>query len=282
MADAGDISRRSLLSGRMLGQVLRSVGDELAGALATGAPHETATGRHGAFPLLRPPRAVAEPLFLAGCTRCRACLESCPHGAIVPAPARFRAAAETPMIDPITQPCLMCVDTPCVAACEPAVLRPELPVRMGTARINVVTCMAHQGGFCTVCSEHCPVDGAIEVRSGRPSIDASACTGCGVCQHVCPAPENAVLLTPAEARPDPRATEGESPSVTGAQVAPLRPSARSKPPAPWEHDLELVADPFARRLTAASEEEADRMQESASDFANGTAIRPGRGSGRGA
>lgn len=240
MVDGSDISRRSFLSGRLIGQVLGSAANALNDAERRATEHATETGRHGVFPLLRPPHAVAEPLFLSGCTRCRACLEACPHGAIVPAPARFRAAAGTPMIDPITQPCLLCEDTPCVTACEPKVLRSDLPLRMGTARINVVTCLAHLGSFCSVCAEHCPVEGAIEVRGGRPTIDARACIGCGVCQHVCPAPENAVLLTPEAARP-------------GAQ-APPQPA---KPLAPWELDLQLVSNPFAGRQTTTDAERPD-------------------------
>jgi ferredoxin-type protein NapG len=31
-------------------------------------------------------------------------------------------------------------------------------------------------------------------------IDEDACVGCGVCQHVCPAPVNAVLVLPARER----------------------------------------------------------------------------------
>lgn len=228
MVDGADISRRSFLTGRLLGQVLAGATGAANDAARRAAENEPDRGRHGVFPLLRPPHAVAEPLFLSGCTRCRACLEACPHGAIIPAPARFRAAAGTPIIDPITQPCLLCTDTPCVTACEPKVLRSDLPLRMGTARINVVTCLAHRGSFCSVCAEHCPVEGAIEVSEGRPTVDAHACTGCGVCQHVCPAPENAVLLTPEDAR----------------RSAP-EPPLPAKPLAPWELDLQLVANPFA-------------------------------------
>ncbi|WP_236625063.1 4Fe-4S binding protein [Rhodopirellula sp. SWK7] len=39
------------------------------------------------------------------------------------------------------------------------------------------------------------------VTDGKPTVVEDACTGCGVCRYVCPAPENAILLMPALARP---------------------------------------------------------------------------------
>ncbi len=155
----------------------------------------------GQIPVLRPPGAVQEGAFLRDCTRCDACLEACPHGAIVHAPAQFREAAGTPMIDPMGQPCLMCEDYPCITACEPGVLRSDTPPMMGTARVIEQTCIAHQNGFCTVCSERCPVEGAIELDAGRPRVVEDRCTGCGVCHHVCPAPQNAVAIMPTFSRP---------------------------------------------------------------------------------
>jgi Na+-translocating ferredoxin:NAD+ oxidoreductase RNF subunit RnfB len=56
-------------------------------------------------------------------------------------------------------------------------------------------CLAYTS-FCTVCSERCPVPGAIRVEKGIPVVVAETCTGCGVCHEVCPAPRNAVLVLP--------------------------------------------------------------------------------------
>ncbi len=55
-------------------------------------------------------------------------------------------------------------------------------------------CLAWQGSFCSVCSERCPVDGAIAVEQGKPRINPDFCTGCRICHEVCPAPKNAVFL----------------------------------------------------------------------------------------
>ncbi|MCA9134014.1 MAG: 4Fe-4S dicluster domain-containing protein [Planctomycetales bacterium] len=158
------------------------------------------------LPVFRPPGAVQEQRFLAGCTRCQACAEACPHDAIRLAAPRLDCAPGqpllgTPVIEADVQPCLMCADFPCIAACEPQVLTHAVPKLMGTARITEHLCSAYHGTACNVCSEQCPVAHAIEVVDGRPRIREEACTGCGLCRFVCPAPENAILLMPTFSRP---------------------------------------------------------------------------------
>lgn len=162
-----------------------------------------AAARRRTIPILRPPGAINEESFLQGCTRCDDCRRACPHQAIVHAPERMREAAGTPMIDADLQACMMCEDFPCIAACQPDVLSSRVPPMMGTAKITEHLCLAHHGTTCTVCSERCPVPAAIHVIDGKPTVNESNCTGCGVCRYVCPAPENAVLLMPAFLRPSP-------------------------------------------------------------------------------
>jgi MinD superfamily P-loop ATPase len=105
------------------------------------------------------------------------------------------------MIDPIRQPCWMCEGFPCITACEPGVLRQDFPKRMATARIETFSCLAWQGTACTECLDQCPVKHAIALDEGKPRVVDDVCTGCGVCQFVCPAPENAILLMPLSSRP---------------------------------------------------------------------------------
>jgi ferredoxin-type protein NapG len=83
------------------------------------------------------------------------------------------------------------------------VLRLDLPMKMGTARIDPILCLPHQGRPCSECVDACPVPGAIELAGDKPKIIDAICTGCGVCQFVCPAPDNAVLLVPLPDRPLP-------------------------------------------------------------------------------
>lgn len=236
MTDDRNISRRDLLRGRLLRGLLdgddRASSDD-ARSQTQGWPapppntvvrysedqaREARTARNwsrGQIPILRPPGAVDEPTFLKACTRCGDCIEACPHDAIQLAPERFREAAGTPMINPARQPCRMCDDVPCVHACEPDVLSLSAPRTMGTAKLKPQTCLAHQGQTCTVCVEHCPVSGAIELRAGKPVIHENVCTGCGVCYHVCPAPHNPILILPVLARPE-RAAPTDGPHEEGA------------------------------------------------------------------
>ena len=217
MSDAERLSRRAWLRGEFLGKGARQLEHMLEPANAKqdepGLPQLTPPASESpryrkTFPILRPPGAVEEEHFLNECTRCNACREACPPQAIVRASRRFRRAAETPTIDPIRQPCLMCEDFPCIAVCEPGVLLSSVPVRMGTVRIDVSSCTAYQGSSCTSCVDHCPVPGALTVVKGRPHVVEEACTGCGVCQHVCPAPQNAILLLPVAERPRPESSPG--------------------------------------------------------------------------
>ncbi len=166
------------------------------------APDSSTMARRRTIPVFRPPGAIEEVTFLANCTRCNRCVQACPHTSIILAPTRLREVAGTPILYPDTQPCLMCVDFPCIAVCEPQVLTHSIPKLIGTARITAQTCLAYNGTMCTVCSERCPVPNAIRVSSGKPTVDENACTGCGVCRYVCPSPENAILLMPIFARPN--------------------------------------------------------------------------------
>ncbi|MBD5780850.1 4Fe-4S binding protein [Pelagicoccus sp. NFK12] len=72
--------------------------------------------------------------------------------------------------------------------------RPSAEPKYRTAVIQGRYCLAYQNNFCSVCSERCPEEGAIVTERGIPRVDADACTGCGICHDLCPAPRNAILL----------------------------------------------------------------------------------------
>ena len=197
MADDPRMSRRDLFRGK----VFTPLREAARRGAAAGWPRP---GADLSLTLLqRPPGAVAEGQFLASCTRCGDCVTACPPHAIQWAPPEAgEQRAGTPYIDPIHQACVMCTDTPCITACAPGVLRRELPLTMATARIDTGTCLPWQGQPCRLCIDQCPVAGAIEVDDmGRPTINPTACTGCGVCVQVCPAPRNAVRHRPISNRP---------------------------------------------------------------------------------
>lgn len=63
------------------------------------------------------------------------------------------------------------------------------------AHVLPFSCLEQTGTGCSVCTERCPVAGAL-VRRGRALEVTDACDGCGRCAEVCPAPGGAILLVP--------------------------------------------------------------------------------------
>jgi MauM/NapG family ferredoxin protein len=142
-------------------------------------------------PVLRPPGALDEVEFLAACTRCDDCIDVCPANAIVKAPPGAGLSAGTPMIDPAVQPCTVCNDMLCAAACPTEAL--EVPerlwqgYRMAALELVPEVCIAFQGVECGVCARVCPVgERALTLDDrGQPVIHAEGCVGCGVCVRAC-------------------------------------------------------------------------------------------------
>ena len=140
-------------------------------------------------PVLRPPGAISEKKFLQACSRCDECIHACPKDAIVRAPKKMGFLIyNTPYIDPMRNPCVMCTDLPCISACPDGALLPvqELTdVNMGYAILDKKKCQAYGDTFCQQCVIDCPVPGAIHQVQDKPIIDKNICTGCGVCMRSC-------------------------------------------------------------------------------------------------
>lgn len=100
---------------------------------------------------------------------------------------RFELRAELPEVETTR------VGTPELAG--PSAPKELAPVQaaafVGRLRVMPEHCLAWQGSPCTVCSERCPEPGALVLHESRPTVDERACTNCGVCIQVCPAPVNA-------------------------------------------------------------------------------------------
>ncbi len=140
-------------------------------------------------PLLRPPGAISEKQFLQACSRCDECIHACPKDAILRAPKKMGFLVfNTPYIEPLRNPCVMCTDLPCISACPDKALLPvqELTdVNMGYAILDKKKCQAYGDTFCQQCVIDCPVPGAIFQVNDKPVIDKNICTGCGVCMRSC-------------------------------------------------------------------------------------------------
>jgi len=149
--------------------------------------------------LLRPPGALLpDEDFLEKCTGCDDCIEACPPGAIFK--IEDSDGKILPAIEALSQPCLMCTDIPCAPACpENALIKPESPerIRIGIARVNPTTCVTFKGQICDLCFKACPYPhSALMMIGGRPLVGSGACTGCGLCEQVCPVRPRAIAVIP--------------------------------------------------------------------------------------
>ncbi|WP_169709599.1 4Fe-4S dicluster domain-containing protein [Deferrisoma camini] len=169
--------------------------------------------------LVRPPGAVGEPAFLAGCIRCYRCQDACDVGAIRFFTAGDGALFHTPHIDPAVKGCTLCMR--CTQVCPTHVLRPLEPrergrVRMASAELREDLClsykakrirdeqamlmalgrepteataMAERRGPCGECYMFCPLrERAIRLEPGAflaPILVKKECVGCGMCEEIC-------------------------------------------------------------------------------------------------
>jgi MauM/NapG family ferredoxin protein len=154
---------------------------------------------------LRPPGASVEPRFTARCVGCGICTSVCPTGGLRPLRTVGRVdAIFTPELVPRIGPCLPeCVA--CGEACPTGAI-PKLSAAekaaqtIGSAEIDRAVCLPWVSGHrCVICVDACPAEfHAVELRSVaprifRPFVEASRCTGCGICEYRCPVENRAAI-----------------------------------------------------------------------------------------
>ena len=141
-------------------------------------------------PPQRPPWALAEADFTAGCSRCGDCLGVCPTGILVKGEGGF------PAVDFSRGECTFCGE--CVAACMPGALSRVGGQAPWALRVCIgEACLAQRGVECRICGEACGAS-AIRFRPraggvALPQLDETACTGCGACIAPCPGQAIAVV-----------------------------------------------------------------------------------------
>ena len=135
----------------------------------------------------RPPRPPwagdNDVLFIEKCTRCSACITSCPALVLKLGDGGF------PEVSFETNGCDLCGK--CVKVCQSQALSqtPTTPAWTWVAEINAA-CLAQQGVECRVCGEFCDQQAIrFKPRLGgvsTPEVHRAQCTGCGHCVSKCP------------------------------------------------------------------------------------------------
>ena len=115
----------------------------------------------------------------------------------------------------------MCTNYPCTEACPSGALYlkrlcrnggdPDIAhAEMGLAIIHRESCIAFWGIQCDACYRACPLmDEAISLEMEKnivtgthanlkPVVNSEACTGCGVCEHVCVVEKSAIKVLPGD------------------------------------------------------------------------------------
>ena len=128
----------------------------------------------------------------------------CPPHAILTVRGDGGLAAGTPYLDVSVQPCTVCPDMPCAAACPTGALtRPAAGwthYRLAQLELDPERCITFNGSACGVCAGVCPVgEAALAIdAAGHPIIRAEGCVGCGLCVRACVTTPSSLRLTRAE------------------------------------------------------------------------------------
>lgn len=134
--------------------------------------------------------------FRAKCVGCLKCLPACPNG-ILKVSAKLRHLGR-PALDFANGWCRPeCSE--CAKACPAGAIGRNVVGALkksqntGIAVWNRDRCIAANGkDACRSCERHCP-NKAIEMVDGLPKVDPSKCSGCGRCEHYCPARPKAAM-----------------------------------------------------------------------------------------
>jgi MauM/NapG family ferredoxin protein len=150
---------------------------------------------------LRPPGALSESDFTQACSACAACVRACPAQSILLDLCPDSPTGGKPYIVARQSPCVICDDLSCMKACPTAALQlvaQRTDIDMGAAVVDHGRCLRQASGEdCRLCVNQCPIghDALTLNDSGRVAV-GPGCTGCGVCEWVCPTEPASIVVEP--------------------------------------------------------------------------------------
>lgn len=166
----------------------------IAVPLASSFLHRRLKGR-----LIRPPGSIREKDFLNVCLRCGMCMKICPTNGLQPCilEAGINGLWTPRLVSRIggcEKNCNKCGQVCPTKAIRKLSLEEKTYAKMGTAVIEKNRCIAwEQDKVCLICDEACPfnaISSFNETIQGktllRPFVDERICTGCGLCETLCP------------------------------------------------------------------------------------------------
>jgi MauM/NapG family ferredoxin protein len=194
------------------------IGSIVSGLFFGALPKIASPSKYKIHRFLRPPGSVKEKEFLEKCIRCGECMQVCPTNFIQP--ALFETGVEgmwTPILNAQTGYCEYTCNK-CTLVCptdalESLTIEEKKQFKMGTAVVDRNRCYTYADGYnCAVCEEHCPIpEKAIRFREvdtwnfegklvkvKQIYVVPDLCTGCGICENVCPRSDAPGILMSAE------------------------------------------------------------------------------------
>jgi len=161
---------------------------------------------------LRPPGAKPEDVFNNLCIRCNSCVQACPTGGLEAAAIDI---SPVQMLTPVLSGrkggcdynCNACGKVCPSGAIEHLSLHEKRRTVIGHARLERKRCIPYaKQESCLACYSACPLDAVnlkeapIKLRWGDrlllPVVNDVRCTGCGLCEAVCPVEGSAIKVHP--------------------------------------------------------------------------------------